>query len=144
MSRDLLKFLAVPVSVLFIAGCATTRAKKAGMPDADSQVVQMQTQLQALEQENQELRSQLESQERSSGDFSDRSVAASKSEILRVSGVTPTQLQKALRRAGYDPGPIDGRIGKKTRAAVKAFQRRQNLKADGIVGERTWSALQGA
>ncbi len=58
--------------------------------------------------------------------------------------MTATQLQKALRRAGYDPGPIDGRIGKKTRAAVKAFQRRQNLKADGIVGERTWSALQGA
>lgn len=142
MSRDLLKFLAVPVSVLFIAGCATTRAKKADMPDADSQLVQMQTQVQALEQENQELRSQMESQERSAGDFSGSS--SSKSDILRVSGVTPTQLQKALRRAGYDPGPIDGRIGKKTRAAVKAFQRRQNLKADGIVGERTWSALQGA
>ncbi len=143
MSRDLLKLFIVPVTALLLAGCATTRAKKADMPDADSQLVQMQTQLQALEQENQELRSQLESQERSVGDFSDRSVSA-KSDILRVSGVTATQLQKALHRAGYDPGPIDGRVGKKTRSAVKAFQRRQNLKADGIVGERTWSALQGA
>lgn len=30
-------------------------------------------------------------------------------------------LQKALRRMGFDPGPVDGKNGPKTRSAAKAF-----------------------
>jgi peptidoglycan hydrolase-like protein with peptidoglycan-binding domain len=55
--------------------------------------------------------------------------------------VSATELQRALLRAGFDPGPVDGKLGKKTKAAVKAFQRKQGLTADGVVGEKTWSAL---
>ena len=143
MSRDFFKSAVFFLVMLTFAGCATTRARKAEPPATGAQVAQVQSQLQALEQENQELRSQLESRERSlSTNFS--SPSSEKSDVLRVSGVSPTQLQKALHRAGFNPGPIDGRIGKKTRSAVRAFQRRNNLKADGVVGERTWSALQGA
>lgn len=36
---------------------------------------------------------------------------------------------------------IDGIFGKKTEAAVKAFQAANDLKVDGIVGEQTWAAL---
>lgn len=38
---------------------------------------------------------------------------------------------------------VDGIFGRKTEAAVKAFQAAHNLKADGIVGKLTWSALLG-
>lgn len=51
------------------------------------------------------------------------------------------EVQKALKEHGYDPGPVDGDMGPKTRAAVKAFQSAHGLKADGIVGPVTLGAL---
>lgn len=38
---------------------------------------------------------------------------------------------------------VDGDFGRKTEQAVKQFQRRQVLQADGKVGARTWAALRG-
>lgn len=35
----------------------------------------------------------------------------------------------------------DGDFGPKTEAAVKEFQKKKGLEADGIVGEKTWKAL---
>jgi peptidoglycan hydrolase-like protein with peptidoglycan-binding domain len=50
-------------------------------------------------------------------------------------------LQTRLRELGFDPGPIDGVLGPKTEAAVRAFQRSRGLVADGIVGPKTRAAL---
>ncbi len=50
-------------------------------------------------------------------------------------------IQQKLVQAQCSPGPIDGRIGAKTIAAIKTFQRKQGLKVDGIVGPVTWSKL---
>ncbi len=33
-----------------------------------------------------------------------------------------TIIQAALAAKGYDPGPIDGKIGAKTRAAIRKYQ----------------------
>jgi peptidoglycan hydrolase-like protein with peptidoglycan-binding domain len=41
------------------------------------------------------------------------------------------QIQTALRKRGYDPGPIDGQWGSKTSAALKRFEKDHNLPADG-------------
>ncbi|NMA54889.1 MAG: LysM peptidoglycan-binding domain-containing protein [Firmicutes bacterium] len=51
------------------------------------------------------------------------------------------QLQATLARLGFDPGPIDGDFGYRTEQAVKQFQIRNQLAADGIVGPATWRAL---
>lgn len=40
-----------------------------------------------------------------------------------------------------DPGTIDGVYGPGTNAAVREFQRREELMVDGIVGPKTWFAL---
>ncbi len=40
-------------------------------------------------------------------------------------------VQRALARLGYDPGPFDGVVGLRTRAAVRAFQAAAGLTADG-------------
>lgn len=58
--------------------------------------------------------------------------------------MTIVQLQTALRAAGFDPGPLDGAFGPKTRAAVVAFQARHRLVQDGIAGPATQAALTGA
>jgi len=50
-------------------------------------------------------------------------------------------VQKALAAAGFNPGPIDGKMGTQTRNAVIAFQKSRGLKADGIVGPLTSAAL---
>jgi peptidoglycan hydrolase-like protein with peptidoglycan-binding domain len=55
---------------------------------------------------------------------------------LKISGV-----QKALKAAGLDPGPVDGRPGRKTQEAIVAFQKKSGLKADGKVGFKTLWAL---
>ena len=41
------------------------------------------------------------------------------------------ELQELLGRAGFDPGGVDGRMGPKTVAAVKAFQKARGKVADG-------------
>lgn len=50
-------------------------------------------------------------------------------------------LQKVLTGIGYFTGAIDGDFGKRTRAAVLAFQADNHLTADGIVGPLTREAL---
>lgn len=49
--------------------------------------------------------------------------------------------QEQLKALGVDPGPIDGKMGPKTIAGVKAFQTMAGLKADGKVGPDTEKAL---
>lgn len=51
------------------------------------------------------------------------------------------QIQTALKNAGYDPGPIDGKTGAKTKKAIRDFQAANGLKADGKVGAKTWAKL---
>ena len=58
-------------------------------------------------------------------------------------GPTVVEAQGLLLRAGYSlpRHGADGSYGAETEAAVKAFQQAHGLKADGIVGPKTWAAL---
>ena len=51
------------------------------------------------------------------------------------------QIQGILQERGYDPGPLDGVMGKKTRAAVQQFQRDQRLAATGEIDASTKGEL---
>lgn len=52
-------------------------------------------------------------------------------------------IQMRLKRLGHDPGPLDGIYGRRTRAAVAAFQRACGLDVrwPGTVGPKTLAAL---
>jgi peptidoglycan hydrolase-like protein with peptidoglycan-binding domain len=54
------------------------------------------------------------------------------------------QAQEQLIRLGYDPGTVDGVYGPRTRQALEAFQRAQNLPVTGVLDEPTFQALQQA
>ena len=51
------------------------------------------------------------------------------------------RMQERLTELGYSPGTADGIFGSGTKSAVKAFQRRNKLEADGVAGVRTLAAL---
>jgi predicted chitinase len=61
-----------------------------------------------------------------------------------ASGPAVRDLQRALKDAGFLPGPIDGKFGPGTEAAVVEFQHRHGLETDGEVGPATWGALDKA
>ena len=52
-----------------------------------------------------------------------------------------TQIQTKLKRWGYYKGSVDGIYGSKTVSAVKSFQRKNGLTADGIAGKNTLAAM---
>lgn len=66
--------------------------------------------------------------------------------VLRqgMQGAWVLDLQNQLTRIGYTLGKQDGRFGSRTLAAVVAFQADNHLAADGIVGDRTWAALEAS
>ena len=55
--------------------------------------------------------------------------------------MTTLDIQTALAAKGFDPGALDGIWGRRTIAALRAFQRDSALLADGIAGPKTLEAL---
>lgn len=58
-----------------------------------------------------------------------------------ASGGEVKELQRRLKMWGYYTGEVDGIYGKITTEAVKYFQRKNGLVADGIAGKATYEAL---
>jgi peptidoglycan hydrolase-like protein with peptidoglycan-binding domain len=59
-------------------------------------------------------------------------------------GAEVTELQQKLNKLGFSVGTVDGDFGPATEAAVKKFQAAKGLTADGVVGPKTWEALDKA
>lgn len=57
------------------------------------------------------------------------------------SGSEVRKIQTKLKQWGYYKGSVDGVYGSKTEAAVKSFQRKNGLTADGIAGAKTLAAM---
>ncbi|MDH3358974.1 MAG: peptidoglycan-binding protein [Desulfobacteraceae bacterium] len=50
-------------------------------------------------------------------------------------------VQLTLKDSGFDPGPIDGALGPKTREAIKRFQIKNELEPTGEIDEQTINQL---
>jgi len=50
--------------------------------------------------------------------------------------------QQALKTQGFDPGPIDGRMGPRTRAALNDYQRKNDLPVTGMLDDATMTKLE--
>jgi len=132
------------VGVVFafsLVGCATSQKKSAELEiqGLKNQVSALESQVQTKDQEIDSLKDSLaQAQEkRDSQNF-----AGKKKVLLSVkSRPNNKQIQIALSNAGYYSGVIDGRIGKQTKASIRAFQKDNGLPADGQVGKKTWAAL---
>ncbi len=128
------------VLVLFISGCATTGKKDSREKDnLKAQIQNLETQLQQKETEVDSLRRALSS----TTEEKYATVKLSRSQALEVATEHPKvkDIQIALQNAGFDSGTSDGKMGKKTRQAIKDFQKANGLDADGKVGKKTWRLL---
>ena len=50
--------------------------------------------------------------------------------------------QQALKTQGFDTGPIDGRMGPRTRAALSDYQRKNDLPVTGMLDDATMTKLE--
>lgn len=58
-------------------------------------------------------------------------------------GAKPTvsNIQMGLQRLGYDPGPADGRLGPRTQAAIREYERDNGLLVDGQASPALWDHI---
>lgn len=156
----MIKRLSLTICCLALAGCAT--AQKPENPDLqrmlsridiledeikgqDAQIESMQDELIQVKQDCKRTTSntaeissiKMNKQTIIMPDISDEELA----EIIKVEGVSEDQVQSALKRAGFYKGTVDGKIGPKTKEAIKAFQKSNGLTADGVIGRKTWEKL---
>lgn len=129
-----LVYLIVPILVLSLAGCASTKSTKPKKKDIKGRVAALETRVDELEQKQM---GSVMIEEQVSITESAKSQSVS-------SGVTMSKkdIQTALKNAGYYTGNIDGVMGPKTKQAVMDFQSAKGLKVDGVVGPQTSKALQ--
>ncbi len=59
----------------------------------------------------------------------------------RMSPEQVKAVQQALKDKGHDPGPVDGRLGPKTRTALKEFQKAEGLQETGRLDRETMAKL---
>jgi len=137
--RRVLSFIVIGIFVLTLGGCATARKQKdLEIQGLRNQISVLEAQLQSKDEEIDSLHQSL----RSATEIQTEAAVTKKKTIPEVKSRPKVKdIQLALRNAGYDPGPVDGRMGRKTREAIRAFQRANNLSADGRVGKDTWAML---
>jgi len=142
MFKKYLSFLVILGFVLTLNGCATARKQKEyELQNLKNQVSLLESQVQSKDEEIAGLKDQLNrtQDERTSIE----SVSTEGKKVIPEIKSRPNnkQIQIALKNAGYNPGNIDGKLGRQTKEAIKTFQRDNKLIVDGSVGKKTWKLL---
>lgn len=132
MKRSVLIVLGFMALVL-LPGCSTTKSTSCAA---------LENRVQSLENKVQTL----ESGAPSSGgvtvtESANMALPQTAASGMSAETMTKKQVQEALKNAGYYDGNIDGKIGPKTKAALKEFQKDMGLKVDGVAGRNTKEKL---
>lgn len=134
--------VSVVAVMMLAAGCATTRRSSDGeLESLRNQVTMLEMELADKDQQIESLRDETGMRLSASTGSEALGAAPVVSKSAAVSGPSTKQIQIALMNSGFNPGTIDGKMGAKTREAIKGFQKANGLKVDGKVGSQTWSVL---
>jgi len=74
----------------------------------------------------------------------DEPVTAAIGDEVALDAALIAKLQQQLADLGYEPGPVDGAMGSKTRAAIRRYQVVVGLPVDGRVSEAFLASLDGS
>ncbi|MFA4984020.1 MAG: peptidoglycan-binding domain-containing protein [Candidatus Omnitrophota bacterium] len=122
----------LPVLVIALSGCASAKKRDLQIQGLKNQISVLEADVQAKDQQISELE----------GELSKRAAVIPRGPAVEVkSRPNAKQIQLALKNAGYYTGAVDGKIGRGTREAIRAFQKANDLAVDGRVGKKTWELL---
>jgi peptidoglycan hydrolase-like protein with peptidoglycan-binding domain len=144
MLRKILIFSLALIFMVSLSGCATARKQQdLGTQGLRNQISVLESQIQSKDEEINSLKESLAkaTQEKETPRVLAKRVSKKKVIGEIKSRPKAKQVQIALKNAGYEPGSIDGRMGKQTREAIKAFQRANNLSVTGKADRQTWNLL---
>jgi len=148
-------FLAVMIGLIAFSGCASRKTSKK-VDTLQAQMGVVTDELVRLDQSLQDTRAALQAEEARKAQLqgelgaTESRIGTLEEEEGVIRGIyrTPSgfelpsvNIQKALKKAGYYNGALDGKIGPATRDAIRAFQRDNGLTADGVCGRQTWAKL---
>lgn len=163
--------MALGLALAGAAGCASSRRHELAVQDLKAQVGVLESRVSAMDERQQAIEQKTQSQREDVAYLKGKTAATPTNVSVttvapaggerapastRRSGsknrgylykqpqvsISTRDIQRALKRAGYYTGRVDGAIGPRTKRAVRAFQKANGLKPDGIVGQQTWAKLQ--
>lgn len=141
MAKKAIACLVLFIFLISLSGCATARKQKdLEIQGLKNQISVLEAEIQSKDEEISGLRDALT---RAVEEKSELAKQTRRKKVIGEAKSRPSakQIQMALTNAGYNPGSIDGRMGKQTRDAIRAFQKANNLEEDGRVGKETWNLL---
>ena len=125
-----IKIFVLALSVITLSGCATTKLKNQQVQELQNRVATLQTELDQSREDIATLKDELT-----------QSKASQKMKVAANLSLSARDVQNALKSAGFYEGPVDGKIGPRTKDAIVQFQEANGLKADGVVGRQTTQEL---
>jgi peptidoglycan hydrolase-like protein with peptidoglycan-binding domain len=151
MSRKSLALVVFAVTALFlVSGCSTVPKKvKEEISGLKTKVDTLESRVETVESKQVEVEKVTTEQAQSLEDIKaekQRIISKSNVSILPREGSSRDKtrdVQAALKKAGFYDGNIDGIKGEMTKNAIKAFQKANGLRSDGVVGPKTWELLSG-
>lgn len=134
MAKQVMWLGLAAVGIFALSGCATVNKNEALLNQGlRNKVLALEAQLSEKDNEINNLKESIA--------ISNQGANFGAQDAGEVKRVDTKLIQTALKNAGYFQGPVDGIRGRKTRLAVKEFQKANNLHADGRVGKNTWIIL---
>lgn len=123
--------------VISLTGCTTTKKSLTvkQQEELQTKVTELESQLQEKDQQIRGLEESLQKSQKGESEWVESGEYTSEGKLSNK------QIQRALKNAGYYSGAIDGKIGRGTTRAIKAFQQDNGLEMDGVVGRRTKAKL---
>lgn len=138
-------FIVVLLALCLVSGCGTVPKQfKAEVSDIKSRVDILETRVEGVETKTSDVERMASEQARAIEDMKAKPVETNisiKHRSGRKSKESIKDIQTCLKNAGFYSGKIDGVKGKQTRKAIREFQEANGLKADGVVGPKTWDSL---
>ncbi len=141
MFRKVVIFSFLFASLILLNGCASgRRSSDMEIQGLKNQVSLLESQVQSKDEEINSLRDSLNKAQAEKETVTREKL---KKKVIAEVWTRPKvrDIQIALLNAGYNPGAVDGRMGKQTRNAIRAFQKAHNLALTGKVGKKTWALL---
>lgn len=137
-------------TLVLTTGCVSNKRHQRDVASLQTQIGALQSEVvrldQALKESEMALRAGSQRASASASAGSNWSAQTAGGPIYRTpSGfeLPAVAIQRALKNAGYYRGAIDGRVGARTKEAIRNFQRDHGLTVDGVCGRQTWALLKG-